>query len=133
MRAAFCGILTLEWIILIYNTDDFKGTLKYFTIWGLIYSTVAMFLAFFQCNWRLYSIIYQQALTSELIITPFFYLILRGAIPAKMIDTPLKVLAMYMDHTLPLLCLMTDFIFFSSVPFCRIHVWVMFFFSLSST
>ena len=57
----------------------------------------------------------------ELIITPFFWLLLWDAEKKKRNDDIIGLLGLCLDHALPMVILLVEYVFLSAIPFSKRH------------
>ena len=103
---------------------------RFFTQWGMFTTTITAILAIFNeapasrrnkygCFqvWKWHTFFFQVSLLFELIITPFFWLLLFRSLPPK--SWFLGSLGETADHSLPLFCLLVEYLFCGCSPFVR--------------
>ena len=140
MKIIFSLILILECIILFVNytqfEDEFVKCFTYITTWGLLFTTITFVLSvlfigesdsgqlseinneqsFFKC-FKLLIILYQFSIASEILITILYWAIIYNPTNHDKYTSIQIVGTVYCDHIVPLVLLILDYIFLSSIPF----------------
>ena len=123
----------------IINEDSIR-ILEYFTIWGWLLTVTTVIMSQFlnptytargyfrsknSCflAWKWFTILFQFSLIMEIIITPVFWILLWGYVKDEPKFEPFwKKTALILDHCMPLIILLFEFVFVNAIAFSRRHL-----------
>lgn len=142
IRLTMAATLIFDWILLLgFNVPPklWYNVTKYFTQWGVFLTTICTITSvmietssdaykfnqakkynFFKA-WKWFTFLFQLCFIMELIITPFFWLMLWGVEYKKREGQALPILGLVLDHALPMVCLLIEYFLCSAIPFTKRH------------
>lgn len=144
MRLILFVLTTWEAWLLFHNlkedkASDFVRILMYFTTWGQIFTTIAIYLGTYLtfaqtksddkyspfCAWKWYILTYEIAFIIEIIITLFYWLILHSEMSQRppYSTVPIQMVGLIVHHSLPLIMLSTDYLI-NAIPIVRRHIYL---------
>ena len=141
IRLTMATTLVFDWVLLFINVpvNKWYTVMKFFTQWGVLFTTICTISSvlldtssdgykfnqkqkynFFK-SWKWFTFLFQLCFIMELIITPFFWLLLWGDMSASKKGQPVQLLGLVLDHALPMVCLLVEYVFLSAIPFSKRH------------
>ena len=142
IRLTMAATLVFDWILLLgFNVPPkmWYTVMKFFTQWGVFLTTLCTISSvmvetssdgykfnqyqkynFFKA-WKWFTFLFQLSFIMELIITPFFWIMLWDAEVKKREGKALPILGLVLDHALPMVCLLIEYFLCSAMPFTKRH------------